>query len=238
MTAVSKLEFVEGEKVFEAHVAVPAGAEGERRPVVFVCHAWAGQGDFERRWAQDVAELGYVGAALDVYGKGVVGNGVEENQALMEPLMAERGLLLRRLVAGIDAVKQHPNVEREKSAVVGFCFGGLAALDLARADVGLGGAVSVHGLLVPPADAAKGIRTRVLALHGHDDPMVPPDAVRSFEREMDAAGADWQLHIYGGTKHAFTNPLANDPALGTVYSKVAAARATSAIHAFLGEVFA
>jgi dienelactone hydrolase len=112
-------------------------------------------------------------------------------------------------------------------------------LDLARSGAGIRCVVSLHGLFTPPDPRpGKAIATSVLALHGHDDPMVPPAAVQALQQELSAAGADWQLQVYGGTMHAFTNPEANDPDFGTVYSAVADRRAWQATAAFLAEVLA
>jgi dienelactone hydrolase len=99
--------------------------------------------------------------------------------------------------------------------------------------------VSFHGLLAAPGNTqGTGIKAKILALHGHDDPMVPVEQVLAFEREMTEAGADWQLHAYGHTMHGFTNPLANDPSFGTVYKPVADRRSWIAMQSFLAEIFA
>ena len=125
----------------------------------------------------------------------------------------------------------------EPVAAMGFCFGGLCVLDLARSRSNIAGVVSLHGLLMPADNLpAPEISAKVLVLHGYDDPMVPPDQVVSFATEMTNAGCDWQLHAYGQTLHAFTNPEANDPDFGTVYSATASRRAYGALDDFLAEV--
>jgi dienelactone hydrolase len=120
---------------------------------------------------------------------------------------------------------------------IGFCFGGMCVLDLARDGTDLAGVVSFHGILNPPNNPKKGIRAKILACHGFDDPMVPPDVVLNFQREMTDSGADWQMHIYGDTVHAFTNPNAHDPGFGTVYNKLAEARSWLAMRNFFKEIF-
>ena len=120
---------------------------------------------------------------------------------------------------------------------IGFCFGGLCALDVARSNADAAGVVSFHGLLNAPGNTADEIKPKVLALHGWDDPMATPDDVKAFGEEMTKAKADWQLHAYGGTMHAFTNPQANDPDFGTVYDADADRRSWQAMQNFLTELF-
>jgi dienelactone hydrolase len=228
-----KVAYTEAGTELEAHVARPLG-DG-KRPVVLVCHAWAGQSDNERRKAEQLAELGYVGVALDVYGKGVLGNGAQECTALMTPFKRDRARLSSRLMAGVAMARELPGVDSARVAAIGFCFGGLCVLDLARSGEALRGVVAFHGLLDPSGLPARPIQAKVLVLHGHDDPMVPPAAVQALEAELTEAGADWQVHVYGGTMHAFTNPQANNPGFGTVYNAAAATRSWASMQAFLAE---
>jgi dienelactone hydrolase len=204
-------------------------------PVVLVAHAWGGRGDFERGKAQWLAEQGYVGFAIDMYGKGKTGTTTEECTALMTPVVSDRAGLQRRIGRALEVAREQPEVSGP-AAAIGFCFGGLCVLDLARSGADVAGVVSFHGLLMPPDNIDKPvISAKVLALHGYDDPMATPDAMISFSNEMSAAGADWQVHAYGGTLHAFTNPKANDHANGTVYSPTAERRALMAAADFLQE---
>ncbi|MEW6695145.1 MAG: dienelactone hydrolase family protein [Pseudomonadota bacterium] len=214
-------------------------AHAGARPAVAVAHAWAGRTVFEDDKARALAALGYVGFAMDVYGKGRRGRSREENAALMTPLVQDRALLQARLGAALQALTAQPEVDASRVAAIGFCFGGLSVLDMARCGLPLRGVVSFHGLFTPPGNTAgRRIQAKVLALHGWDDPMAKPDAVLAWAQEMSAAGADWQLHAYGGTMHAFTNPEANDPGFGTVYDARADARSWVAMRAFLAEVLA
>jgi len=206
------------------------------RPGMLVAHAWGGRTAFEDEKAVWVASKGYVGLAIDVYGAGVVGSGPEENAGLMQPFLDDRAMLLRRLVAGLDVLKRQSVVDPSQTGILGFCFGGLAALDLARSGADVAGAVSIHGIFAPPPET-RPISARVLALHGWDDPMATPADVVSFGEEMTRAGADWQLHGYGNTLHAFTNPDANDPAMGVAYSERADRRCFRAVENFLEEIF-
>lgn len=207
------------------------------KPCVIVAPAWGGRQAFENGRAEKLAELGYVGFAMDIYGEGLTGGSVEENSKLMQPYMEDRALLQRRMQAAVAAARGDERVDGDRIAAIGYCFGGLAVLDLARIGSDVRGVVSMHGLFVPPGNTAgTAISAKVLALHGWDDPMVPPDAVVELAKELTDAGADWQLHAYGHTKHAFSNPEANDHDLGTVYSPDAERRSWIAATGFLEEV--
>lgn len=222
----------------EGLLAYDSTQTGER-PAVIICHAWAGRTDFEVGFAERLANLGYAGFALDLYGKGVVGTSAEENQNLMTPFVEDRAMLRSRLLHVVDVVKAQPEVNDSKIAVIGFCFGGLCALDVARSGADIRAVASFHGLFTPPGDTAGNkIKAKVIAFHGWDDPMVPPEAVVALGKELTEGGCDWQIHAYGGTMHAFTNPQANDPGFGTVYNETAADRAWASLEEFLAESFA
>jgi dienelactone hydrolase len=208
-----------------------------KAPAVLVCHDWSGQNDFARKKADHLAELGYVGFAIDMYGEGVNGGNNEEKSALMTPLINDRVLLKNRLLAAFETVSSLEMVDSQQIAIIGFCFGGLCALDLARTGLFLKGAVSFHGSLLRPNIPIEPISSKILVLHGYADPMVPPSTVMSFADEMTQAKADWQIHMYGHVMHAFTNPLANDPNFGTVYEPLADRRSWLAMKNFLEEMF-
>lgn len=238
MTILSNtVSYLDGDAVLEAFFAYDDAVSG-RRPAVLINHAWGGRDDFVADKAKKLAELGYLGFALDMYGKGVRGSGPEENAGLMQPFMQDRRMLQRRMEAALAAVKLMPWADDGRIAAIGFCFGGLCALDLARSGADIKGVVSFHGLLGAPEHTQNNrIKAKVLALHGHDDPMAPVEQVIAFEQEMTRAGADWQLHVYGNTMHAFTNPMANDPGFGTVYQKDADRRSWQSMKNFLEEIF-
>ena len=231
------LDYTDGDVVCEGYVACD-DAKRTRRPCVLVSHAWGGQGEPERQIARDIAQLGYVAMAIDVYGKGVRGHPLQGNEKLMQPFMADRALLRRRLVAAVEAAKKHPLVDPDSVGIVGYCFGGLCALDLARSGTaGVRAAVSFHGIFYPPdlGEQAR-ITAKVLVLHGYADPMAPPEHVLALAKELTDAQADWQLHAYGHAMHAFTHPGANLPAAGMMYNPAAARRSWSAMKGFLEEV--
>ena len=208
------------------------------RPAVMVVHAWGGRSGFECDKARALAELGYVGFAADLYGKGVLGASVEENAGLMQPFLDDRALLQSRLTAALETLKSLPEVDSNRVAAIGYCFGGLCVLDMARIGADVKGVASFHGLFGAPGNTTGArIKAKVLALHGHEDPMVPVDAVVALEQELTEAGADWQIHVYGNTLHAFTNPEANNPDLGAIYNKSAAMRSWQTLVNFLEELF-
>ncbi len=208
------------------------------RPAVLVAHDWSGRNEFACDTAKQLAELGYVGFAMDLYGEAREGTTTEEKKALMNPLVTNRAFLKERLLVAFETIKKIPEADVNRIAIIGFCFGGLCALDLARSGADIKGAVSFHGLLGKPEYQSKEpIKAKILVLHGYDDPMVTPDQVITFCDEMTKAKADWQVQMYGHTQHAFANPLAHDTAMGTVYNEVAAKRAWHAMSYFLHGIF-
>tara|TARA_R110002167_G_scaffold89012_6_gene240087 strand:- start:22486 stop:23202 length:717 start_codon:yes stop_codon:yes gene_type:complete len=233
------IEYQDGDTTLEGYLAWDETAN-EQRPVVIVAHDWSGRRELACDAAETMVDLGYVGFALDLYGQGVFGKDGDTagNSALMTPFAEDRALLRRRIQVALDTVRDLSQVDPSRVAAIGYCFGGMAVLELARSGADVEGVISVHGLLHQGDIANEKIVAKVLCLHGHDDPMGPPDKVLGFEGEMSAAQADWQVHVYGGAKHAFTNPQANDQGLGTVYNALANQRAQRAIADFLAELFA
>jgi len=231
------INYQDGDVDLQGYLAWDDAVEGAR-PGVMISHAWAGRSDVENGKAEDLAKLGYVGFALDNFGKGVLGTSVEENSALMQPFLDDRQMLQGRLRIALDVLKNLDEADANRVAAMGFCFGGLCVLDLARTGAVLNGVVSFHGLFGSPGNTAGNkIKAKVLALHGWDDPMATPDQVVSLAEELTSMGADWQIHGYGNTMHAFTNPNANDPDFGTVYQPDADRRSWTALQNFLSELF-
>lgn len=230
------IDYEDGNRRLEGYLAYHD--TGKPKPAVLVAHDWSGRREFACKAAERVADMGYVGFALDMYGKGIVGadGDAEKNGALMSPFAKDRALLRRRISTALDTVRQLPQVDATRVAAMGYCFGGMCVLELARSGADVRGVISIHGILAPGTVANETIGAKVLCLHGHDDPMVPPEQVLAFETEMTQAGVDWQIHVYGGTMHAFTNPKANNPDFGTVYKEAAANRAYRSIADFLGDI--
>ena len=209
------------------------------QPAVLVGHDWSGRREFACKAAERIADMGYVGFALDMYGKGIFGadGDNERNSALMSPFATDRLLLRRRITTALHVVQQLPQVNTIQIAAMGYCFGGMCVLELARSGADIRGVISIHGILASSDVSNEKIKAKILCLHGHDDPMVPPEQVLAFEAEMTNAELDWQVHVYGGTLHAFTNPKASNPSFGTLYKEIAANRAYQSIANFLNEIF-
>ncbi len=208
------------------------------RAAVLVGHQWGGRDEFADGQAEALAQLGYVGFALDMYGTGVRGHSIPENSALMTPFMEDRARVARRTQAALATVKTLPQVDPNRVAGIGFCFGGLCLLDLARSGADLRGVVSFHGLLKPSGLPAAPISAKILVLHGADDPLAPIDEFIALRNEFTAAGADWQAHIYGNAKHAFAVPGANVPEIGVLHNANAERRSKASMRAFLEEILA
>jgi dienelactone hydrolase len=231
------IDYKDGDTVLEGRLVWDDSFPGPR-PAVLVAHAWAGRSDYEDGKADGLANLGYAAFALDLYGKGVRGRNPEENAALMQPFLDDRGMLQERLLESLATLREQPEADAARIAAIGFCFGGLCVLDIARTGEDIAGVVSFHGLFGAPGNTTDNrVSAKVLALHGWDDPMATPADVNSLATELSAMGADWQLHAYGNTMHAFTNPAANDRDMGTVYDATADRRSWQAMTNFLEEVF-
>jgi len=232
---VEKIEYYDDEVLLEGHSVHDDKVAG-KKPIILIVHDWSGKNDFACQKAEKLAELGYVGFAVDMFGKGINGKTTEEKTALIQPFMQDRAKLQKRILAAFETAKKLAHVESNQIAVIGFCFGGLCALDLARTGVDIKAAVSFHGLLNPPPTTNQ-IKAKVLVLHGFDDPMVPPETTISFCKEMTHAKANWELNVYGNTKHSFTNPQSHDINLGLIYDKQADTRSWIAMKEFFKEIF-
>lgn len=231
------VQYTHAGDVLEAFLAWDDALQGPL-PGVLVAHAFRGRDTFECNKAEDIARLGYVGFALDIYGKGVVATEIPAAAALMKPFMDDRQRLQNRLQVCVETAQAQPEIDGSQLAAIGFCFGGLCVLDLARMGATVQGVCSFHGLLSAPGNTSDAtIDAKVLVEHGWDDPMVPPQQVVDFAAEMTAANADWTIHAHGHTLHAFTNPAANNPEGGTAYRQEADRRSWLSMQNFLAEVF-
>jgi dienelactone hydrolase len=205
-------------------------------PGILISHMWSGREEFVEGKARDLANLGYAAFALDMYGEGRRGRTPDECRALMQPLVDNRALLTRRISAALSAMRSLTQVDERRIAALGFCFGGMCVLDLARSGADVRGVISMHGLLKSHDLPKQRIQAKVLALHGNEDPLAPVEDMVAFQAEMTSAQADWQLHIFGGTRHAFTNPNAANPEAGLMYNPTAERRSWAALLEFLAEV--
>ena len=236
---VSKpVEYKQGDTVLEG-VSVYDDAIQGKRPGVLVVHQWKGLGDYEKKRAEMLARLGYNVLAADIYGKGVRPQTPQAAGAEAGKYRNDRALLRARVRAGLNVLAQHELTDSKRIAAIGYCFGGTTVLELARSGVDIAGVVSFHGgLTTPNPGDAKNIKAKVLALHGADDPNVPPKDVAAFEDEMRQGGVDWQLTAYGGAVHAFSDWNAgNDNSKGAAYNERADKRSWEAMKQFFAEIF-
>lgn len=230
------LDYRDGETVCRGFYTRPADAAGPL-PVLLLCPAWDGLVQEVHDKAEKFAAEGYLVVGVDVLGEGRTLRDMAELEPALTPFMQDRAMLLRRLQAAVSAAQALPAADPGRMAAVGYCFGGLCALDLARSGgEAIRAAVSFHGGLAPNGLGDQPIGAHVLVLHGRDDPLVPADQLAAFEQEMTERQADWQVVTYGHTAHAFTRPDANYPAGGILYNPVADRRSWQAATRFLGEV--
>ena len=231
------VDYRDGELVFQGMLAWDDALDGPR-PGVLVAHTIRGRSGFEEGKAKLLAELGYTGFAIDVYGKDAIGGAMEDCRDMMNALRGDRATLQRRLLLAVEALREQAEVDGSRIAAMGYCFGGLCVLDIARTGEPLAGVISFHGLFDPPGNTdGNRIRARILALHGWDDPLATPEQAVALARELSRMGADWQLHGYGNVRHAFTNPAADASTGVTVYNELADRRSWAAAQYFLSELF-
>lgn len=228
-----------GDTVLEGYLVYEESVK-DKRPGVIIIHEWMGLSEYEKMRARQIAELGYVAFAADIYGKGVRPKNADEAAQLAGKFRSDRNLLRERGQAALLVLQNHPLVDPERIATMGYCFGGGASLELARSGAPIRGAISFHGNLdTPNPDDAKNIKGSILVLHGADDPMVPMEQVIAFQEEMRNAKVDWQMIFYGNTVHSFTNPNAgNNPEIGVAYNPISDRRSFEAMKAFFDEIFA
>jgi len=230
------IEYRDGSAVLEGFFCHDDSRPGPL-PGLLIAHEWGGRGEFVERKARRLAWHGFATFALDMFGKDRRGTTNAECAALAGPFFQDRSRVTPRITAALETVRGLPEVDARRIAAMGFCFGGMCVLDLARSGADVRGVASFHGQLKPSGLPPQGrIRSKFLILHGYDDPMGPPEDVLSIAKELSAAGADWQLHAYGNTLHSFTNPHANDRAGGMLYDEAADRRAWHSLLQFLDEV--
>lgn len=233
----NKVEYKHGDTVLEGYLAYD-DASKVVRPGVLVVHEWYGLNDYAMKRADQLAQLGYVAFALDMYGKGVKATTPQEAGALAGKYKGDRPLMRARASAGLDVLKKQTLVDPKRVAAIGYCFGGTTVLELARSGADVVGVVSFHGGLDnPDPQTSANIRARVLVLHGADDPLVPAKDITALQEELRKAGADWQMVYYGGAVHSFTNPQSgSDPSKGVAYNELADHRSWKSMKAFFEEI--
>jgi dienelactone hydrolase len=232
------LEYKQGDTVLEGYLAYDDTIKAPR-PGVLVVHEWWGINDYAKKRTEQLAALGYVALAADIYGKGVRTTSPQEAMTLAGKYRGDRNLLRARTIAGLETLKKNPLVDPKRIAAIGYCFGGTAVLELARSGADLAGVVSFHGGLATPTPTdAKNIKAKVLVQAGADDPYVKSEEVLAFQEEMRKGGVDWYLTSYSSAVHGFTNPAyGNDNSKGMAYNEKADKRSWLAMKDFFAEIF-
>lgn len=233
------IEYQDGDTVLEGFAAWDTSKTDMKKPGVLVVHQWMGLTDYEKRRCRELAELGYVAFALDIYGKGVRPDNPQDAGAQAGKFKQDRELFRRRLTLGLEQLKSHPVCNSEKLAAIGYCFGGTGVLELARTGANVDGVVSFHGGLDSPTpEDGKNVKAKILICHGADDPFVPKDDIEAMIAEFNEADVDWQMISYSGAVHSFTQPMAgNDNSRGAAYNEKADERSWKAMKTFFGELF-
>lgn len=234
---LSKVEYLDGDKTYEGVVAIDSNIKG-KKPAVVVFHNWMGITAETESKITELAKLGYVAMAADIYGKGIRPKDTKEAGTLATMYKNDRKLLRAHVNLALEELKKQKHVDTKKLFATGYCFGGTAALELARSGAPLLGTVSFHGGLSNPAPAdAKNIKGQVEVFHGAIDPFVPADEVAAFKKEMDDAKVTYQFTAFSGTVHSFTEKAAGDDVTkGAAYNAIADKRSWDAMKNFLKEL--
>lgn len=230
-----------GDTTLRGYIAWDASKQGAR-PGVLVVHEWWGHNDYVRRRAKMLAEEGYTALALDMYGDGKLAAHPEDAQKFMMEAIGNVEVAKARFDAAYELLQRHESTDASKIAAIGYCFGGAVVLQMARFGRDLDGVASFHGNLATEAPAKPGaVKAEVLVLHGAADPLVPPEQVKAFKKEMDAAGATYTVIEYPGVKHAFTNPAATENGkkfgIPLAYDEEADSQSWAELQKFLTKVF-
>jgi len=233
------IQYKDGDTVLEGFVAWDPDKTQNDSPGVLVVHQWMGLTDYEKGRCKQLAELGYVAFALDIYGKGVRPDSPQAAGQMAGKFKTDRKLYRQRLNLGLQQLREQPGVAKTKLAAIGYCFGGTGVLELARSGASLSGAVSFHGGLDSPTPAdGQNIKAKLLICHGEDDPFVPAKDIAAMKDEFNQAGVDWQMIGYSGAVHSFTQPMAGtDNSKGAAYNLKADQRSWIAMKAFFTELF-
>ncbi len=231
-----KLTYKKNGVTMEGTVAFDDALKGAR-PGIVVFPDWMGKGAYNERRAKELAALGYVALAADVYGNGFRPKDANEAGETAGKFKKNRKLMQERALGALEAIARDRRVDNTKLGAIGYCFGGTVALELAREGAPIKGAVSFHGGLESPSDIHD-MHAKILVLHGADDPYVKKDEVAEFQKEMTDIKADWQMVYYANAVHAFTNPDAGeDNKTGAAYNKLADQRSWIAMKDFFEETF-
>jgi dienelactone hydrolase len=232
------VEYKDGDTVLEGYVAWDDAVTGPR-PGVLVIHDWTGLQDYAKRRTTMLAELGYIAFAADIYGKGVRPTDPKECAIQAGTYKNDLPTLRRRVTLGYDQLLKRPGLDAQKTAAIGYCFGGTSVLELARSGSPVAGVVSFHGGLGTTLPAAEGaVKGKVLVCHGADDPFVKPPEQEAFREEMAKAKVSYDFLAYPGAVHSFTKPEAgNDPSKGQAYNEAADKKSWQDMKDFFAKIF-
>ncbi len=232
------VQYQDSDVALEGYLAWDDSIQG-KRPGVIVVHEWWGLNDYARKRAEMLAELGYVGFAVDMYGKGKVTQHPDEAGEWAKQIQANVADWQKRAQLGLDILQKHELVDNTRSAAIGYCFGGATVMQMAYTGADLDGVVSFHGSLPVAENLPVGhIKAKILVAHGNADPFVPAQRIVDFQAALEKAGADWQMISYGGVRHSFTNPDADKHGIdGLRYDKDADRRSWQHMQVFLKELF-
>jgi dienelactone hydrolase len=239
------LSYNDGDVVLKGYLAYepdlmpkPGNAQGAQAPAVLIVHQWMGLTDYEKGRAEQLAKLGYVVFALDIYGVDHRPKDRGQAGAMAGQFKNDRALFRKRLNLGLAQLTGNVNVDPERVVAIGYCFGGTGVLELARSGADVAGVVSFHGGLdAPTPEDAKRIKAKVLICHGADDPFVPRDDINAMKKSFNDAEVDWTMIEYSGAVHSFTQPMAgDDPSKGAAYDKKADRRSWKHMRTFFNEV--
>lgn len=232
------VEYTVDGKTYQGYLAYD-DAQKDKKPGVLIIHEWWGLNDYPKKRAEQVASLGYVAFAADMYGKGVIAKSAEEAGKLAGSVRQDPVKMRRLVNEALKVLKSNQHVDPSKTAAMGYCFGGTVALELARSGADIKGVCTFHATLDTknPQDA-KNIKARILVNTGADDKAVPPEQRLNFQKEMDQAKVNWEMILYSGAVHSFTNPASgNDPSKGAAYNEIADKRSWEAMKNFYTEIF-
>ena len=230
------VEYKDGNQVLEGYLAYDDSIQG-KRPGILVVHEWNGLGHYAQFRARQMARLGYVAFAADIYGKGVRPSTPDESKAESGKFYADRKLLRERVNAGLDQLENNPMVDTTKVAAIGYCFGGTTVLELGRSGANIAGIVSFHGGLANPTPADdKNIKAKVLVCQGGADNFTLAD-VPAFKKSLDDAKVSYQFISYPGAVHGFTNPDNKGAIPGILYNASADKKSWQAMKDFFKKIF-
>ncbi len=232
------VDYRDGEATLRGYMVWDDAVQG-KRPGVIVVHEWWGLNDYARRRADMLAKLGYVAFAVDMYGKNRVTEHGKQAGEWKRQITANVAQWRKRALLGLEILRRHELVDPARTAAIGYCFGGATVMQMAYTGAPLKGVVSFHGSLpVAAVDQIPDLKAKILVAHGNADSFVPAARITHFKDALEKAGADWEMVVYGGAKHGFTNPGADRYGItGLAYNETADRRSWHRMQVFLDEIF-